>query len=289
MATVAFAEDSEVTTQNRIVTVLNSNVESKIEVVNYWLTRMFSDYKPSQVGNYIGLRPTKEQIVKSSVSLYEGLKAQGLSDEEVYSYILSNKNEFVTYTVSKTDTYTFYLKLDALAVVKEDYPNVVLNSGTDNFYKGNQEFQSSVYSSLKDTGSNKPRVINQPINNVEFTKITTSKFGGRDDLYFGGNNLSNHTGLDLAMPKGTSIVATDDGVVEKVIYSDWGFGKHVIINHDGYFTLYGHCSSILVEEGQEVISGQEIAEVGNTGWSTGNHLHYEIVDDGTPVNPELFL
>ncbi|HFC00678.1 MAG TPA: M23 family metallopeptidase, partial [Phaeodactylibacter sp.] len=93
-----------------------------------------------------------------------------------------------------------------------------------------------------------------------------------------------HTGLDFTCPKGTSIQATGDGVVEKVIIKESGYGHHVVINHGfGYKTLYGHMSVINVKKGQKVTRGQKIGEVGSTGTSTGSHLHYEVIAQGKKV------
>lgn len=65
-----------------------------------------------------------------------------------------------------------------------------------------------------------------------------------------------------------------------------GYGKHVAINHGGgYVTLYAHCSSLLVSEGQAVRKGDVIARVGQSGWATGPHLHIEVIINGQPVNP----
>lgn len=94
-----------------------------------------------------------------------------------------------------------------------------------------------------------------------------------------------HSGIDISGSYGDSIYAVNDG---RVIYSGWqsGYGKVVIIDHgNGMSTLYAHCSQLLVNEGDQVKRGQLIGRVGSTGWSTGNHLHFEIRKNGTPVNP----
>lgn len=98
-----------------------------------------------------------------------------------------------------------------------------------------------------------------------------------------------HEGIDLAAPKGTPIFAAADG---RVIHAGWlgGYGYAVEIDHGfGYTTLYGHASKLLVKVGQHVNRGDVIAEVGSTGLSTAPHLHYEVLVNGTPVNPENFI
>lgn len=98
-----------------------------------------------------------------------------------------------------------------------------------------------------------------------------------------------HKGIDLAAPIGTQVVSTAKG---KVIFAGekGGYGKCVIISHgNGLSTLYAHLSSYNVRAGEKVKVGQQIALSGNTGRSTGPHLHYEVHRNGTPVNPKLFL
>jgi murein DD-endopeptidase MepM/ murein hydrolase activator NlpD len=100
-----------------------------------------------------------------------------------------------------------------------------------------------------------------------------------------------HTGLDIAAPFGTPIAAADTGVVT-VANLGWGggYGNHVMITHgNGYQTLYGHMSTVLVSVGQPVQRGQVIGLEGSTGFSTGPHLHFEIRHNGAFQNPLAFL
>ena len=102
---------------------------------------------------------------------------------------------------------------------------------------------------------------------------------------FGSRWGSRHEGIDLAAPIGTSVYAADGGVV---IWAgtNGAYGKLVKVDHGGgYVTYYGHLSKYFVEEGDKIYKGQKIAAVGNTGRSTGPHLHFEIRKNGTPVNP----
>jgi len=97
-----------------------------------------------------------------------------------------------------------------------------------------------------------------------------------------------HSGIDISCSGvyGRTIVAADAGTVTSVKNSPSGYGLHLIINHgNGYTTLYAHCSSIMVSAGQTVSKGQAIAKVGNSGRSTGPHLHFEIRVNGTAKNP----
>ena len=98
-----------------------------------------------------------------------------------------------------------------------------------------------------------------------------------------------HTGIDVGAPKGASFVAAEDGVVILAKYNG-GYGNCVIINHgNGITTLYGHGTSILVSNGQTVKRGQPVLTVGSTGTSTGNHAHFEVRKNGSPVDPLPYL
>lgn len=114
----------------------------------------------------------------------------------------------------------------------------------------------------------------------------TSIFGAKRGW---GRRSRFHEGIDIAGPRGTPIIAPGDGVVTYTGYKG-GYGKTVMVDHGyGISTVYAHCSSLFVEEGQRVKRGGLIAAVGNTGRSTGPHLHYEVRVDGVPVDPLLYL
>lgn len=118
--------------------------------------------------------------------------------------------------------------------------------------------------------------------------MVTSEFGYRKDPFTGAS--AGHGGLDLGAPKGTSIRSALDGTVYVTRYSNGGYGYHVMVDHGGGFvTLYAHCSKILTSEGQQVKAGDVIAEVGSTGRSTGNHLHFEVRINGEKQNPRSYL
>lgn len=116
---------------------------------------------------------------------------------------------------------------------------------------------------------------------------TTSPFGWRTHPIFGNKRL--HAGVDIGADYGDSVIAADGGVV---ITSGWisGYGKTVIIEHNGtYSTLYGHNSELLVSDGQVVRKGQLIARVGETGYTTGPVLHFEVRVNGAPNDPLGYL
>ncbi|MCA8883865.1 MAG: peptidoglycan DD-metalloendopeptidase family protein [Rhodobacteraceae bacterium] len=116
---------------------------------------------------------------------------------------------------------------------------------------------------------------------------STSGFGYRRDPIRGGTRL--HAGLDWAGDYGTTIKATADGVVT---HAGWqsGYGRVVIIKHAfGLETRFAHLSKITVQKGQRVSRGERIGAMGNSGRSTGTHLHYEVRLNGTPVDPMTYI
>ena len=127
---------------------------------------------------------------------------------------------------------------------------------------------------------------------VDGPRGVNSGFGWRTHPISGRGE--NHTGLDLRGTHGMRILAADDGTV---IFSGWqrGYGNTIIIDHgtndagQRITTLYAHNSINHVNQGAQVVRGQHIANVGTTGISTGPHLHFEVLINGTPVNPGPFL
>lgn len=115
----------------------------------------------------------------------------------------------------------------------------------------------------------------------------TSGFGPRRSPF--GRRADFHNGVDIKAPHGTPVHAPGAGRVTDVDYQS-GYGLRVVIVHDyGVSTLYGHLKSAVVTPGQEVTRGQLIAYSGNSGRTTGTHLHYEVQVNGTPVNPMRFM
>ena len=116
----------------------------------------------------------------------------------------------------------------------------------------------------------------------------TSSFGYRSDPLSGRTAF--HAGQDFAMKPGHPVYSTGDGKVEQVQFNFFGYGNVVTIDHGfGYKTRYAHMKSINVAEGMEVKRGDCIGESGNSGKSTGPHLHYEVIYRGQAVNPMNFM
>lgn len=151
--------------------------------------------------------------------------------------------------------------------------------------------QSKSFEELFELARNKEAMLSsipaiQPIRNDDLTRIA-SGYGYRIHPIYKVRKL--HTGMDFTAQEGTEIFATGDGLVIEVDSPLNGYGKHVVIRHGfGYETLYAHMSQILVKKGQKVKRGEVVGLVGNTGTSMGAHLHYEVIQNGTKVNPAYF-
>ena len=135
--------------------------------------------------------------------------------------------------------------------------------------------------------NSKKKVINKKninVNNFVLKKpvkggITTSGFG--DTI----SRTASHNGHDWAVNTGTKVRAAAEGVVELAYFSE-SYGYNILINHNnGFKTRYAHLSEVKVSKGEKVEQSQVIALSGSTGFSTGPHLHFEVVKDGKRVNP----
>jgi len=126
----------------------------------------------------------------------------------------------------------------------------------------------------------------RPISGAEKSWIT-SRFGSRLSPFTGQREF--HQGFDISTRSGTTIMATADGVVT-FVGTKGLLGKTIVIDHGhGLVTRYGHCQKFLKKRGEKVKRWEPIALVGNTGRSTGPHVHYEVHLNGIPVNPEKYI
>lgn len=151
--------------------------------------------------------------------------------------------------------------------------------------------QSTSFDEVIDLAKRKEEMLRctpaiMPISNRDL-KRTASGWGYRIHPIFKTKKF--HFGMDFTAPIGTEIYATGDGVVSKVTKEQRGYGKRVEIDHGfGYTTLYAHMSEFNVRKGQKVKRGDVIGYVGNSGTSTGPHLHYEVHVRNKRVNPQHY-
>lgn len=138
---------------------------------------------------------------------------------------------------------------------------------------------------LKKDLESKPKIT--PIRKRDFVRFA-SGFGYRMHPIYHINKM--HEGVDLTARKGTPVYAAESGIVVIAANQYDGYGNKVVIDHgNGYRTLYAHLNKLNVRRGQEVFLATKIGEVGNTGGSVSDHLHYEVQKDGRAIDPTPYL
>ena len=227
-------------------------------------------------------------------------KEQETSEEEIFSkikemaevtyrmYSITVNNENMTYVNSKEEAE------EVINKIKEENANKIdqINIGMQEIYTKDKEQTMNtveVASAVTTTEKRVTRILENTFDGIYFSVkpvsgTITSRFGANESV-----RDHTHMGIDISAPNGTAIKAAADG---KVKFAGWmgGYGNLVIISHgNGIETYYGHCSKLYVSEGEEVTAGDKIAAVGSTGYSTGNHLHFEIRKNGNQVNPQKYL
>jgi murein DD-endopeptidase MepM/ murein hydrolase activator NlpD len=152
--------------------------------------------------------------------------------------------------------------------------------------------QEKSYKEIEKMVKNKEKLLAstpaiQPLSNKDLDRVS-SGFGYRiDPLY---KTVKFHPGLDFTAPQGTPVYATADGVVRVAGNLGNGYGNHIVIDHGySYNTLYGHLYRLKARRGQVVKRGEVIGYVGNTGKSTGPHLHYEVIKGRKHLDPIYFF
>ena len=185
-----------------------------------------------------------------------------------------------------------------VSTLKEQYgeiePDLVINQiYLDNADEVNEETiklaKQELTNSLQEELEEKQEIDSRTVNGIYLAVVPvtgriTSRFGAVESI-----RDHTHKGIDIAATRGTPILATASG---KVSFAGWssGYGYLVKIDHgNGVETYYGHCSKLYVSAGDTVEAGEQIAAVGSTGNSTGNHLHFEIRLDGKQVNPQTYV
>lgn len=229
-----------------------------------------------------------------------------INEEEVMLALKENaKNVYRVYEVAdlnneETKVYvnTMEEAEELVSTLKEQYseiePDLVINPiYLDNVDEVNEEniklAKEELTNDLQEELEEKEEIDSRTVNGIYLAVVPVT---GRITSRFGANeSIRDHThkGIDIAATRGTPILATAAG---KVTFAGWssGYGYLVKIDHgNGVETYYGHCSKLYVSAGDTVEAGEEIAAVGSTGNSTGNHLHFEIRLNGNQVNPESFV
>lgn len=237
-----------------------------------------------------------QRIMKGDTELVAEIKAQRKKIEEEKAREEAVEAELACLEVEKQKKQSYFGGLkrrrgELLGAVKQERDQIA-----DNVYEMEiltRELEQSLQSIIREAqaineGNSSKAPIRSERNFVWPVKgFITSNYGYRVHPIRG--SVIFHSGIDIAAMYGAPICATASGIV---IYSGWygGYGNAVIVDHgSGYSSLYAHCSTVFVGKGQSVAQGNIIASIGSTGMSTGPHLHFEIRQNGVPVDPRSRL
>lgn len=193
---------------------------------------------------------------------------------EIYAYGFITKNN--DYRVKESTAKVLTLKENHKVINKKNL-NVKgkIKSINNKAINADQEMLTTSIFNKNDTKNVNNFVLKKPVKGG----ITTSGFG--DTI----SRTASHNGHDWAVNTGTKVRAAAEGVVELAYFSE-SYGYNILINHNnGFKTRYAHLSEVKVSKGEKVEQSQVIALSGSTGFSTGPHLHFEVVKDGKRVNP----
>lgn len=247
------------------------------------------------------IRLLKKMIVQILICISIYLVIYFINNSEyVFSKDFINKiNEILSYDVNFMDLYN---------TIKDQYNKIIVNNNEQEQPKQTKEQEENTTQdgiggavedlqntsdvkeeTTKELSQSEQNIINVK-NTTTFIKpiegIISSKYGQRDTAT--GRVPKNHTGTDIAANLGTKIKSATDG--EVVLASEEGdYGKHLKIQIGEVSIIYAHCNNLYVKQGDKVTQGQEIAEVGSTGNSTGPHLHFEIRISERTVDPQSIL
>ena len=224
--------------------------------------------------------------------IYAKLEEQAVPTYRVYAINFEGETKAKVDTFEEAETLVNEIKAeygnDTDLGINEIYTNNLEEATSIEFAQAKSEVQVT----LEEKAQEIKKIESSTYKGVYFavkpvSGNITSRFGSRSSP--GGIGSTNHKGIDIAAPNGTTIVAAADGTVT---YSGWmgGYGNLIILKHaNGVETYYGHCSKLYVSVGTKVSAGTKIAAVGSTGNSTGNHLHFEIRGNGSQVNPQKYV
>lgn len=261
---------------------INSEILEHSGNVAFVTMKQFPEYKLEFIRR--SEQTNEDEIINS-------LKQNAEITYKYYAVTFNNENKAYVNTLEEAE--------QVVADIKEEYKgDLELNIGISEYYTVNVDDAKKIEESaditlakefVENSVEQYADIQSKTINGIYLATTPvkgtiTSRFGSIERVRYGA-----HTGLDIAAPGGTEILAVADG---EVTYSApmGTYGNLVIVTHgNGIQTYYAHCSKLLVKKGDKVTSGQNIALVGSTGNSTGNHLHLEIRINGQPVNPQKYL
>ncbi len=268
------AENAQLNKQLQLVESKVSSLENSLERVKIFTTKLKLitniDAEDRVMKLTMGVKPSPGQQVEEYEPMDQRASSDSLAEQDQAFMdskpVSEQKSEVVVQPAEK------------------DYVSLVIR--IDKAVRETQLKEQSVIE-LWESLSERQSLLNATPNIRPAKGWITSRFGYRMNPFTGQSNM--HAGLDLAAAPGSPVYAPADGIVIFASY-DESYGKLVSIDHGyGVTTRFGHNSQIYVHVGQRVNKWDVVAAVGNTGRSTGPHLHYEVRINGTPVDPANFI
>lgn len=220
-------------------------------------------------------------LEQSAQNVYRVFEVADLNNEETKVYVNTMEEaEGIVSTLKEQ-----YSEIEPDLVINQIYLDNADEVNEETIKLAKQELTNSLQEELEEKQEIDSRTVNGIyLAVVPVTGRITSRFGAVESI-----RDHTHKGIDIAATRGTPILSTASGTVTFAGWSS-GYGYLVKINHgNGVETYYGHCSKLYVSAGDTVEAGEQIAAVGSTGNSTGNHLHFEIRLDGKQVNPQTYV
>lgn len=252
----------------------------------FLISKVYDTPKEKSLKGKVDYLTSEFEFINKRISESEHLLQQIIDHDSIIYKSLFEIDNF------KEEKFVLYYELDSMS----DYG--IIKETNERLSRLNRRLDKEAYSLniiLKEAFKHQDKLCHipaiQPIDNKDL-KRTASGWGYRIHPIYKIKKF--HYGLDFTAPIGTPIYATGDGTVKNVIRStsksSKGYGNFVIIDHGyGYKTLYAHMNKYIVKRNQSVKRGEIIGYVGNTGLSTGPHLHYEVIKNGRKVNPVHYL
>ena len=229
---------------------------------------------------------TETTYKKYAITLNGENKTYVNTMEEAEQVVAKIKEEKQNSDVKLGITEVYTTNLEELNTVQVAEAETSINNTLNDSKKSTAKEESTKTQENKTNSNGSGNILNGVNFSVKpVTGTITSRFGSKESI-----RKNAHKGIDIGAPNGTTIYAAADGKVTYATYNSGGYGNLVIISHgNGIETYYGHCSKIYVKKGQTVSAGDSIAAVGSTGRSTGNHLHFEIRQNDSQINPQKYV
>ena len=257
--------------------------------------------KPMQISSGLILHWKKYVVIIAGMFLvllgYIGLLVSKSIEQSKMQMALSNRLHSMHQVIAEVDTNAVHDKFTKIDKELSTINGFLKARGIRTVFKGPQggEENNNDIVSTEEISNFYEDYLSRIIYNISYTPLgfpypgrITSTFGHRENP-FTGENVETHKGLDIKGPLGGPVKAMARGVVEFAGLRG-GFGNCIMLKHgNGFETLYGHLSKILVRVDQKIEIGQQIGNIGSTGRSTGPHLHYEVHKNGQQINPASFL